>query len=150
MLGGLSNYVVVFVALLVAALVALIWLRVTVNRSLDRADAFEITQRLKRWVEAGEPQGDKLAEFMQGRRSDVVVSNRVFSIDGTNFTTQFAVTKPKSGRAGTLFVTTNEVLIWLPLLEPVINFFAKLSVQCKHIRALRLGWETNERVIRVM
>jgi hypothetical protein len=35
-------------------------------------------------------------------------------------------------------------------LEPVINFFAKLSVQCKHIRALRLGWETNERVIRVM
>jgi hypothetical protein len=35
-------------------------------------------------------------------------------------------------------------------LEPVINFFQKLSVQCKHAPAIRLGWQTNVRVIRVM
>ena len=35
-------------------------------------------------------------------------------------------------------------------LEPVINFFQFLSVQCKHIPALRLGWQTRERIIRVM
>ena len=35
-------------------------------------------------------------------------------------------------------------------LEPVINFFQELSVQCKHVPAVRLGWQTNERVIRVM
>jgi len=34
-------------------------------------------------------------------------------------------------------------------LEPVINLLLKLSVQSKYIRALRLGWQTNERVIRV-
>jgi hypothetical protein len=113
-LGGVSSLIVVLVALvLCAALVGFVWLRINVRHSLDRADGFELTQRLKRWVEAGKPEGEKLAEFMQGRRADVVATNRVFSIGGTNFVTQFAATKPKSGRAGTLFVTTNEVLIWL-------------------------------------
>jgi hypothetical protein len=111
-LGGFSNLIVVAVVLC-AALVGFVWLRVNVRHSLDRADGFELTQLLKRWAEAGKPQGDKLAEFMQGGRPDVVATNRVLTIGGTNFATQFAVTKPKSGRAETLFVTTNEVLIWL-------------------------------------
>ena len=88
-------------------------MRINVNHSLDRADGFELTQRLKRWVESGKPEEKRLYEFMQGRRADIVATNRVFSIGGTNFVTQFAVTKPKSGRTGILFVTTNEVLIWL-------------------------------------
>ena len=87
--------------------------RTAKNHSLDRFDGFGLTQIRQRWVEAGKPEGDKLTEFMQGRHADLVVSNRVFGIGGTNYVTQFAVTKPKSQRAATLFVTTNEVLIWL-------------------------------------
>ena len=50
---------------------------------------------------------------MQGRRSDMVVSNRLFAIDGANHATFLAITRPSSGRIGTLFVTSNGVLIWL-------------------------------------
>jgi hypothetical protein len=42
-----------------------------------------------------------------------VASNRVFSINGTNYTTLFARTKLMQNREGTLFVTTNDVLIFL-------------------------------------
>ena len=114
LVGRFASVSFVLVALvLCAVLVGFVWLRVKVRQSLDRADGFELTQQLKRWVEAGSPQGDKLTEFMQGRRSDVVLTNRLFNIGGTNYATHFAVTKPKSGSAGTLFVTSNEVLIWL-------------------------------------
>jgi len=98
---------------LCVAVVGFFWIRFNVNYSLDRADGFELTQSLKRWIEAGRPEGEKLTEFMQGRRADIVVSNRVFGIGGTNYVTQFAVTKPKSHKAATIFVTTNEVLTWL-------------------------------------
>lgn len=96
-----------------AALGYYVWARINVTRSLHRADIFELTQTFKRWVEAGRPEGDALTEFMRGRRQDLVVSNRSFTIEGTNYLAQFAVTQPKSQRPGTLFVTTNEVLIWL-------------------------------------
>lgn len=98
---------------LCTAVVGFFWIRFNVNHSLNRADGFELTQSLKRWIEAGKPEGEKLTEFMRGRRADLVVSNRVFGIGGTNYVTQFAVTKPKSQKAATIFVTTNEVLIWL-------------------------------------
>jgi len=58
-------------------------------------------------------EGEGLAEFMKGRRLDLTVSNHSFTIGGTNFANQFALTQPKSGWAGTMFVTTNRVLIWL-------------------------------------
>jgi len=80
--------------------------------SLDRFDGVGLTETVQRWVEAGKPNGEKLTEFMRGR-SDFVVSNRVFGIGGTNYATLFAVTKPRSHRDATLFVTTNKVLIWL-------------------------------------
>jgi hypothetical protein len=35
-------------------------------------------------------------------------------------------------------------------LEPVLNFFREMSVQCKYIPAVRLGWRRNEKHIRVM
>lgn len=112
--GWLWSFVCFVVILIACAGVGYyLWARIYVTRSLHRADGIELTQTLKRWVEAGRPEGETLTEFMRGRRQDLVVSNRSFTIGGTNYGTQFAVTKPKSQRPGTLFVTTNEVLIWL-------------------------------------
>jgi hypothetical protein len=89
-----------------------VW-RVLEERSLARADQLELGATYDRWLEAGRPEGEKLAEFMKGRRSDLTVSNRSFSIGGTNFATQFALTQSKAGWAGTLFVTTNRAMIWV-------------------------------------
>ena len=87
--------------------------RVLEERSLARADQLELGATYDRWVEVGRPEGENLAEFMKGRRSDLTVSNRSFTIAGTDFATQFALTQSKSGWAGTLFVTTNRAIIWL-------------------------------------
>jgi hypothetical protein len=103
--------VLVAMSVLCTGIGAFFWLRMGVWRGLDRADAFELTQHLNRWIEAKRPEGEKLVEFMKGRRQDLVVTNRAFVIGGTNLVTQFAVTKLKSGRPGAFFVTTNEVLI---------------------------------------
>ena len=62
------------------------------------------------WNEAGQPEGEALRRFMADRPY-AVVSNRVFVIEGTNYTTQFATTH--IGRRGTLFITTNStVILW--------------------------------------
>ncbi|SRR6266496_332263 len=103
--------VVVTVCLLIA-LAPEIWRKLE-ERSLAQADQLELRATYDRWMEAGRPQGDKLSEFMHGRRADLVVSNRSLTVNGTNYVTQFALTQSKSGWAGTLFVTTNRVLIWL-------------------------------------
>src|SRR6266850_1071296 len=109
----LWNLVWIAVALVVCvALGYYAWARIFVTRSLERADGIELTQTLKRWVEVGCPEGASLIEFVRGRRPDLVVSNRLFAIGQTNLVTQFALTNPY-GRVGTLFVATNEVLIWL-------------------------------------
>jgi hypothetical protein len=87
------------------------------RQSLNRADEFELSSGLERWIEAGSPQGESLSEFMRGRRRDFVFTNRVFNIFGTNCSTIFALTNSKSGHVGTLFITTNKDLIWLDLSE---------------------------------
>lgn len=122
-MGWLLFIGVGFVALVVALF---IMFRTAKNHSLDRFDGVGLTQTVQRWVEAGKPEGKKLAEFMQGR-SDFVVSNQVLSIGGTNYATQFAVTKPRSHRDATLFVTTNKVLIWLDTSGDVEIFSMKPS-----------------------
>src|SRR5438445_10649611 len=100
--AGMTNIIWAFLILVFCVgLVGFFWLRLSFRQSLDRADGFELTQRLKRWVEAGKPEGEKLTEFMQGRRPDIVVSNKLFAIGGTNFVTQSALTKPKSGSCAT-------------------------------------------------
>src|ERR1700722_6268767 len=83
------------------------------DRSLAVADQLGLGGACDRGLEAGRPLGENLLGFMHGRRSDFVVSNRVLTIAGTKFLTQFALTQSMSGLAGTLFVTTNRVLIWL-------------------------------------
>jgi hypothetical protein len=87
--------------------------RILQEKSLARADQLELGATYDRWVEAGRPEGDNLIEFMKGRRPDLTASNFSFAINGVNFATQFALTQSKSGWRGTLFVTTNRVLIWL-------------------------------------
>jgi hypothetical protein len=108
-LGWVSS-VIIFLACAVVAYY--VWAKIYITKSLQRADEVELTQTLRRWMEEGRPEGEALTEFMQGRRQDLVVSNRTFTVRGTNYKTQFAVTTPKSQRLGTLFITTNEALIW--------------------------------------
>ncbi len=95
--------------------VAYLILSFFVTRSLHRADCAEISSYYKGWIQAGKPGGEELIKFMQGRRRDLIVTNRIFLIQGTNYFSQFAVTEPKSLRDGTLFITTNGILIWQPL-----------------------------------
>ena len=103
--------ILVTVGLLVV-LAPQIWRKLE-ERSLAKADQLELGATYDRWAEAGRPQGERLAEFMRGRRTDLVVSNRSMTINSSNYWTQFALTESKSGWAGTLFVATNRVLIWL-------------------------------------
>lgn len=104
---------VVGVLILCTVISFYIWAGISITRSLHRADIFELTGILRAWVKAGQPEGEALMEFLRGCREDIIVSNRLFTIEGINHVTQFAVTRPKSRRSGTLFITTNEVLIWL-------------------------------------
>jgi hypothetical protein len=89
-----------------------VW-RKQLERSLAGADRSELRSNYDRWVEGGRVEGDMLAKFLQGRRADLVVTNQVFNIRDSNYVTQFALLKSKSGVAGTLFVTTNGILLWL-------------------------------------
>ena len=87
--------------------------RFAINRSLDRADAIELKLYFQRWLEAGRPQGDNLKKFLHGRRPDILNTNISIFVDGVEYKTEFAVTKPKSGSLRTLFVTTSTNFIWL-------------------------------------
>ena len=91
---------------------SLIILKSISARSLHRADCIELRSVLQRWHEAKKPEGRELDEFMRGRRTDLVASNRVFHIGAADYVTRFALTQPRSGR-GILFVTTNGVFLWM-------------------------------------
>lgn len=112
--GPMGGWVILIAVTVVTLVIGgFFYLKLSVNHSLHRADCVTLTETVRRWKEAGSPTGEKLAEFMQGRRSDIIATNRLFAIRGTNYTTLLAVTKPSSGRTGTLFVTANGILIWL-------------------------------------
>jgi hypothetical protein len=64
------------------------------------------------WVRAGKPEGTALSEFMQDyppETGHLFLSNRSFTIGGTNLTTMFAITR----YGPTVFITTNGILIVL-------------------------------------
>jgi len=84
-----------------------------VKTALDRANCFKLTHALERWKKNGRPEGVNLSQTMIGFRENVVVSNRVFKIHGTNYVTLFAYTNPSSGRSGNFFITTSKIVIWL-------------------------------------
>ena len=102
------------IALVSSILVAAFLLvRALLNNSLDRADYLELTMLYRRWVEAGRPTGGEAGEFMRGRRNDVIMTNRMILVDGSNYVSQFAITAPHSRQNEVLFVSTNGVMIWL-------------------------------------
>jgi hypothetical protein len=107
---------VVMGAFLAFLLAAAIWRKVE-DETLVKADEIELGATYDRWVEAGRPEGERLAEFMKGRRSDLIIVSRSFIIEGTNFGTQFGLMQPKSRRIGTLYVTTNRVFISMDALD---------------------------------
>jgi hypothetical protein len=101
----------------VAAVVGVVaicgYMEVGKRRALVYADRVVLSASYQRWVEAGRPAAGALQEFMKGRRVDLVVSNLLLTANGMNYMTQFALTNSMAGSEGTLFVTTNGVLIWM-------------------------------------
>ncbi|MEO6034814.1 MAG: hypothetical protein ABIQ35_06140 [Verrucomicrobiota bacterium] len=82
------------------------------NRSLERADYLYLGATYERWREAGQPDGDKLKDFLQGRRADLIFYNQTFVLHGTNYLGEFAFTKPWKSDSGYLVITTNKILLW--------------------------------------
>jgi hypothetical protein len=83
----------------------------TVRNSVYRAEAAKVRAYLYYWVEAGRPEGDALNEFMQRRRDGVIVTNRVLTIGGTNYSTLFAFPNPNGNSGVGGVITTNGVLM---------------------------------------
>src|SRR5688572_29019055 len=79
--------------------------RLAMRNSLERAACIELRESVNRWMDAKAPTGDDLREFMRGRRADLVFTNRSVTVDGSDYLTQFALTRLKSGRDGVLYVT---------------------------------------------
>jgi hypothetical protein len=79
-----------------------------------------------------------------GRGSDAAVSLRELAIE-RNYSLHIPPTALKE--LAQLSIIGDEKL---RALEPVLNFLRELSVQCKYIPAVRLGWRRNEKHIRAM
>src|ERR1041385_5433852 len=109
----LTTFGLILATVLCGAFVYYLWARTVVTKSIDRADAIELRAAIDRWVEAGQPTGKGLNSFMNGRRSDLVVSNTLLVTGAGQFASQFALTN-LHGRPGIFFVTTNRIIIWLP------------------------------------
>lgn len=107
--GGVTQVILGIIAAIVCAYIVASFLEL---RSLRRASIGELELLYNRWLEAGQPKGSYLVEFMRGRDPSFVVSNTSVTIDGSNYFTQFAMVKPRSGEAATLFITTNGLCIW--------------------------------------
>lgn len=100
---------VVCILILVAAL-RLYWR--WYERDLAELDQMGLRAAVDRWAESGSPQGKAMNSFLEGR-DYLIATNWVVSVGGSNAVTLFALSKPKAGRAGTLFVTTNKLILRL-------------------------------------
>jgi hypothetical protein len=101
--------IVVLALLVCAAAGGIMFLAYRTKAGLVAYNGLELRLLLRRWREVGCPEGEKLIEFMRGRRSDLVRSNAVIALDGTDLTTVFA--KLEIGVPGVMFITTNDVVI---------------------------------------
>jgi hypothetical protein len=87
-------------------------LRRLVSNSVYHAEAIQLPQFLDRWVEVGRPEGEALNQFMKGRRTDLVATNRVVRVGETDYATQFSLSTPNSHTGvETFLITTNRLLI---------------------------------------
>jgi hypothetical protein len=92
----------------------LLYVRKLVIQSVYRAEAIQLPLLVDRWIEAGRPEGDVLKEFMRGRRDDIVVTNRILKIGGSNYLTRFSLTNPNINAGVSAFlITTNGILIMI-------------------------------------
>lgn len=89
--GNIWFWIVSFAALCVAGFLLVSHL---IRGSVYRAEAVQLYALLDRWLEAGQPEGVALTEFMQGRRPDLIVTNRTLEIDRKTYVTYFALTNP--------------------------------------------------------
>jgi hypothetical protein len=81
-----------------------------VRRQSIRLTRLDLEGILTLWIREGRPEGEALQEFMKTNNyssAHFLVSNISCTIDGTNLETKFA----KLAMSGTLFVTTNKVIV---------------------------------------
>ncbi len=109
--SGFPGWILVVLGVLVGTYAII---GILTQRSLRRATTAELRLLLTRWVEAGKPTETPLKAFMSGRGAEFVVSNRNITLGDSNFVTQFATVRPKSGEEATVFITTNGICIWWP------------------------------------
>jgi hypothetical protein len=77
----------------------------------EKHDENIITAELRNWLDAGEPKGSDLVDFMHGRRDGLFVTNCSFNIQGRLYVSQFAWTNAFA-HPGALFITKGGDLIW--------------------------------------
>jgi hypothetical protein len=83
-----------------------------------RLGTIELRNSFHLWVSRGRPEGKALEDFLRDFPPDhLVPSNRTFVIDGMVLVTKFAHARHKD--VGTLFMTTNGVLIFLDSTDKV-------------------------------
>lgn len=81
------------------------------QRTNSHAEQIALRAVFDRWVDAGRPTGEQLSKFMVGRR-DVFFNTQMYSIGGTNYIGQFALTNLVSHERGIFVITTNKILIF--------------------------------------
>ena len=82
------------------------------KKSLWRENCIELRETWNRWDEAGRPQNDKLANFMRGRNSNILINTQTFELHGIKYAAQFELQKLWS-KNGILIVTTDKTLLWV-------------------------------------
>jgi len=81
------------------------------GRSLNISDEAELRSTFDRWVEAGNPSGSRLSEFMQGRDPRISVDTETINLNGTNVQIRFTMTNLASGESGILMISNLKMLI---------------------------------------
>ena len=82
------------------------------RNSLLHVDALDLLAARSRWREAGQPTSNRFQIFAEGRRPDLRLFNQPVVIDGTTYFAELALAKSKSGFAGTLIITSNNIFLW--------------------------------------
>lgn len=83
------------------------------KRSLRAAEQVQLLATFDRWVEAGQPYGEALSTFMNGRGEDFLVDTQRFEVSGTFYFGILARTNLLSESRGRFVITTNRVLLWV-------------------------------------
>src|SRR5687767_9529327 len=87
--------------------------RVSIHESLIRANASELWNAYRMWVEAGRPSGPALTAFAEKFKEwEWTLTEREISVDGKIYKTLFCDPDLDGYRDGILFVTTEGTVLW--------------------------------------